>query len=112
MSNSEKDPAKMTDAQKEALVASTRRFDLRRILGALFLVYGVIVTIVGVVNYSSDVRRTEGIAVNLWTGVGMLVLAILFLLWNRLAPVSAEDIIRSIDLEAEQREVGEGRKVG
>jgi hypothetical protein len=112
MSNTEKDPDQMTAAQKDALVASTRRFDLRRILGALFLVYGVIVTIIGIVNFSSDVHRTEGIAINLWTGIAMLILAGLFLLWNRLAPVPAEDILHSIDLEAEQREVGEGRKVG
>jgi hypothetical protein len=82
--------APMTQAEKDAFVRSTRRFDLRRILGGLFVLYGVIVTIVGIANPAADTAKTGGIAINLWTGIGMLIAGILFFLWDRLSPVPAE----------------------
>jgi xanthine/uracil/vitamin C permease (AzgA family) len=99
----------MSEAEKERLVKSTRRFDLRRILGALFVVYGVIVTIIGIANYSSDIKRTEGIAINLWAGLSMLVLGILFFVWDHFSPVPEADIVRSVELEGEERREGEGK---
>jgi hypothetical protein len=89
---------KMTQEQKDAAVRSTRRFDLRRILGALFVVYGLIVTIVGFTDLGTDAagKQTGGIAINLWTGIAMLVLGGLFFLWDRLAPVPAEDILKNL----------------
>jgi hypothetical protein len=82
-----------------ALVASTRRFDIRRIMGALFVFYGVTVTIVGIVNNASDLERTGGIAINLWTGGSMLVLGILFFVWDHFAPVPEGDIVSSAEAE-------------
>jgi hypothetical protein len=89
----------LSDAEKRRIIASTRRFDLRRILGALFVFYGVIVTIVGLVQGAQDVAKTHGIAINLWTGVAMLVLGVLFFVWDRLSPVPEEDIVRSEEAE-------------
>ncbi|MCU1418463.1 MAG: hypothetical protein JWP32_2637 [Schumannella sp.] len=102
---------KLTQADKDAAVRSTRRFDLRRILGALFVVYGAILTIVGIVDLGSDAvgKQTGGLAVNLWTGIAMLVLGGLFFLWDRLAPVPAEDIIANLERQDEERRAGEGR---
>ena len=94
----------LSDAEKRRLIASTRRFDLRRILGALFVFYGVVVTIVGLVQHTQDVAKTNGIAINLWTGVSMLVLGILFFVWDRLAPVPESDIIRSEEAEPDANE--------
>ncbi|WP_217999737.1 hypothetical protein [Curtobacterium ammoniigenes] len=99
----------LTDAEKEALVRSTRRLDLRRILGGLFVLYGVIVTIVGIVNYSSDPAKTGGIHINLWTGIAMLVAGLLFFVWDRMNPVPAEDIVGQVEHEADIRAEGEGR---
>lgn len=100
----------LTDAEKEAAVRSTRRFDLRRIMGGLFVVYGVIVLIVGLVDLGSDVetKMTGGIQINIWTGIGMLVLGGLFFLWDRLAPVPAEDIVRNLEREDDEKAAGEG----
>ncbi len=99
----------LSEKEKKDLVASTRRFDLRRILGALFVVYGVIVTIIGIVNFAPDVKRTGGIAINLWAGLAMLVLGLLFFLWDRLSPVPEEDIVTSAQQEDAEREAGEGK---
>ena len=101
-------PEELSDAEKSALVASTRRFDLRRIMGGLFLVYGVIVTIIGLVNNTSDMKKTGGIAINIWVGIGMLVLGALFVVWDRLAPVPEEDIVRSRVAEEREQAQGEG----
>ncbi|MGG7307759.1 hypothetical protein ACQXVK_11250 [Curtobacterium sp. AB451] len=99
----------MTEEQKAALVRSTRRLDLRRILGGLFVVYGVITTIVGIVHWDTDAQKTGGIHINLWVGLSMLVGGLLFFLWDRLAPVPAEDIIGQAEAEADQKAAGEGR---
>ncbi|MCT9622650.1 hypothetical protein [Curtobacterium sp. C2H10] len=99
----------MTEEQKAALVRSTRRLDLRRILGGLFVLYGVIVTIVGIVHWNTDPEKTGGIHINLWVGLSMLVGGLLFFLWDRLNPVPAEDIIGQADAEEHQKAAGEGR---
>lgn len=101
---------KLSERERKDLVASTRRFDLRRILGALFVVYGVIVTIIGIVNFAPDEKRTGGIAINLWAGLAMLVLGLLFFLWDRLSPVPEEDIVKSAEQEDDEVAAGEGRK--
>ncbi|WFR66759.1 hypothetical protein P9139_19090 [Curtobacterium flaccumfaciens] len=101
----------MTEEQKAALVRSTRRLDLRRILGGLFVLYGVITTIVGIVNWNSDPEKTGGIHINLWVGLSMLVGGLLFFLWDRLNPVPAEDIIGQVEAEAHQKAAGEGREL-
>ncbi|HXR43883.1 MAG TPA: hypothetical protein VN759_03695, partial [Pseudolysinimonas sp.] len=101
---------KLSAAEREAAVRSTRRFDLRRIMGGLFVVYGVIVTIVGLVDLGGDkeTKLTGGIQINIWVGIGMLVLGGLFFLWDRLAPVSEEDIVHNLEREDEEKHEGEG----
>ncbi|MEN0101711.1 MAG: hypothetical protein AAGC90_02200 [Curtobacterium sp.] len=101
----------MTDEQKAALVRSTRRLDLRRILGGLFVLYGIITTIVGIVHWDTDPEKTGGIHINLWVGLSMLAGGLLFFLWDRLAPVPAEDIIGQAEAEAHQKAAGEGREL-
>jgi len=93
-------------AEEQSEVDSTRRFDLRRILGGLFVLYGVIVFITGIVTIggTDELKRTGGIAINLWTGAAMFVVGLLFFLWDRLSPVPAEDILHSEKLEADEKE--------
>ncbi|MCI1831679.1 MAG: hypothetical protein LKI88_02740 [Bifidobacterium sp.] len=92
----------LSDAEKQDAVRSARRNDLRLILGGLFTVYGVIVTIVGLVNPAADVAKTGGIAINLWSGIIMLLVGLGFLLWNRLRPLPKDDIIASAEMSAAQ----------
>jgi hypothetical protein len=107
-SSSSSEKTARTEEEKQ-LVASTRRFDLRRILGGLFVIYGLIVGIIGVVNFQSDLDRTNGIAINLWTGGAMLVLGILFFVWDFARPVPEEDILTSREEEDKERAEGEAR---
>ncbi|GAA4425741.1 hypothetical protein GCM10023148_28750 [Actinokineospora soli] len=64
-------------------------FDLRGVLALLFGIYGVVLTIMGIVATSDDdLRKAGGINVNLWMGLGMLATAALFALWQRLRPLA------------------------
>ncbi|MCP3425365.1 hypothetical protein NBM05_04870 [Rothia sp. AR01] len=99
----------LSQEQKDELVRHTRRTDLRRIIGGLFLVYGVVVTLMGVLDPAADTAPTGGIHINLWAGASMIVAAGLFFLWDRLAPVPAEDIVASAEAEEIKKAEGEGK---
>ncbi|CAM5563401.1 hypothetical protein [Streptomyces canus] len=75
----------VTELQAKSATAA-RIFDLRRIIGGLFVLYGVIVTIAGINPSDSSLDKSEGININLWTGLGMLLLGIFFLAWLKLRP--------------------------
>ncbi|MEV0094823.1 hypothetical protein [Streptomyces sp. NPDC050738] len=66
---------------------AARLFDIRRIIGGLFVVYGVIVTIAGIMASDADMKKAQGVNINLWTGLAMLALGIFFLVWLKLRPV-------------------------
>lgn len=85
----------LTAQEREEAIRDTRRFDLRRFLGALFSVYGVLVTGMGIAAPAADTAPTGGIPINLWTGIGMLIAGILFFVWDHFSPVPESDIVRS-----------------
>jgi hypothetical protein len=85
---SEKDVQReVTELQGKSATAA-RLFDIRRIIGGLFVVYGVIVTIAGITASDADLDKAEGVNINLWTGLGMLALGVFFLVWLKLRPVA------------------------
>ncbi|GAA5612766.1 hypothetical protein CP981_15945 [Streptomyces platensis] len=65
---------------------AARLFDVRRIIGGLFTVYGVIVTIAGLMATDADLKKAQNININLWTGLGVLALGLFFLVWQQLRP--------------------------
>lgn len=75
----------VSDLEKKSATAA-RLFDIRTIIGGLFVVYGVIVTIAGINPSDADLKKAEGVHINLWTGLAMLVLGLFFLVWLKLRP--------------------------
>lgn len=67
--------------------ASSRLFDLRYMIGGLFVVYGLILVVAGFFTTAAELRKAAGININLWLGLGMLVLGALFLVWARARPL-------------------------
>jgi hypothetical protein len=68
---------------------AAKLFDVRRVIGGLFVVYGVIVTLIGLFDSPSEIDKAQGVRINLWMGVSMLVFGALMLLWLRLNPPAA-----------------------
>ncbi|MDT3398422.1 hypothetical protein RKE29_17505 [Streptomyces sp. B1866] len=73
---------------ERASATAARLFDIRRIIGGLFAVYGVIVTVAGITASDADLKKAQDININLWTGLGMLALGAFFLAWAWLRPVA------------------------
>ncbi|WP_344629434.1 hypothetical protein [Streptomyces glaucosporus] len=71
---------------EERSASAARLFDIRRVIGLLFLIYGILVTLAGVFVSDENLRKAQDININLWTGLAMLALGLLFLLWLRLSP--------------------------
>jgi ABC-type transport system involved in multi-copper enzyme maturation permease subunit len=66
---------------------AANRFDIRRIIGALFLLYGLILAVVGLFGSEAIKTKAAGVNVNLWTGLAMLVFGALMVTWALTRPV-------------------------
>ncbi|MFC8964324.1 hypothetical protein [Streptomyces sp. NPDC057094] len=78
----------VTELQKESTTAA-RLFDIRLIIGGLFVLYGIILTIAGITASDADIDKAVGVNINLWTGLGMLILGLFFVGWLWLRPLAA-----------------------
>jgi hypothetical protein len=84
--------AKAEEAELDAGRArkAANLFDLRRIIGGLFAVYGVILTILGIGASDKDIHKAAGINLNLWVGLAMLLVAVLFIVWALMRPLGEQ----------------------
>ncbi|GAA4555305.1 hypothetical protein [Planotetraspora kaengkrachanensis] len=53
--------------------------------------YGVILTVTGFLDGSSAVHKAEGVRINLWTGLVTLLVAAVFLVWERVRPTDGPE---------------------
>jgi hypothetical protein len=65
-------------------------FDLRRIIGGVFVAWGVLLTILGLTESDAEIQKAAGININLWAGLAMLVFGALMLLWAFTRPLGEE----------------------
>jgi prolipoprotein diacylglyceryltransferase len=77
-------PAQPADVPQSA---AARLFDLRILIGALFIVYGIMLTVAGFFTSDKNLAKASNININLWLGIGMLIVGVLFMLWWRLNPL-------------------------
>jgi hypothetical protein len=84
-------------------------FDLRVIIGGLFVVYGIYLTIRGIIDSNAAVQQAAGVRINLWTGLAALVMGGGFLLWAMLRPLTLDEIVEgqgeSVDQESAHDEL-------
>jgi hypothetical protein len=78
------------DHTDERALRAASLFDIRRIIGGLFLLYGITLTVLGLGASDQDLRRAEGVNVNLLVGVVMIVMAAVFIAWALWRPLGRE----------------------
>jgi hypothetical protein len=77
-------PQERPDESNAELLA--KLFDLRTFTGGLFLIFGAIVTVVGIGASDADIRKAAGINLSLILGLVMLVMGAFFIIWMLLRP--------------------------
>ena len=65
-------------------------FDLRRIIGGVFVAWGVLLVILGIFDSEEEIEKAAGVNINLYAGLGMLVVGIVFMLWAFTRPLGQE----------------------
>jgi hypothetical protein len=66
-------------------------FDIRRIIGGLFLLYGLVLTVLRFGASDAGLRRAHGINVDLSVGIALLVVACLFVALALLRPLGRRE---------------------
>ena len=70
--------------------------DVRRIIGGLLFLYGIILTAAGIFGSEAEKNKAAGENVNLWTGLALLVVGGLFLVWSATRPFVEPDDLAKI----------------
>ncbi len=75
-----------SEVDEVEIAKAANRFDIRRLIGALFILYGAILIVVGAVGSHHVKTKAAGINVDLWTGLAMLVFGALMVFWALARP--------------------------
>jgi hypothetical protein len=69
-----------------------RLFDLRMVIGGLLALYGLVLTVMGLLDGDDARAKAAGIDINLWAGLALLAGGGAFLAWAALRPLRPEDL--------------------
>jgi hypothetical protein len=70
-----------SDEDEVEAARAANRFDIRRLIGGLFCLYALILIALGLFGSHTIKTKADGINVDLWTGLGMLVVGGLMIFW-------------------------------
>jgi NADH:ubiquinone oxidoreductase subunit 6 (subunit J) len=79
--------SRATDEDDDRVFRAANRFDIRRLIGGVFLLYGVVLTLLGIFGSAHVKNKAAGINIDLWAGLGMLAFAALMIAWALWRPV-------------------------
>lgn len=83
-------PTPEDDARARRHRHTAGAFDIRNVIGALLGIYGIVLLAVEI--FSDDAgEATPNLSANLWAGIALLVVGIVFLAWARLRPIVVEE---------------------
>jgi hypothetical protein len=83
-------PTGESDEDEAEVAAAANKFDIRRLIGGLFILYSLILIALGLFGSHEVKTKAAGINVDLWTGRGMLVFGALMLFWAFSRPTVPE----------------------
>ncbi len=69
------------DLSEEEVERATNVLDIRRIIGSVLGLYGLLLLGAGLFASDADKEKAAGVNINLWVGLVLLVVAGLFWLW-------------------------------
>jgi hypothetical protein len=85
-------------------MARPSALDIRIVIAVLIGGYGLVITVLGLgFTTDAEITKSAGVNINLWAGIGMLLLAGGFVLWTRLRPLRADDVDGADDVEDSNR---------
>jgi hypothetical protein len=99
----------MSDTSTSREERAANLFDLRRIIGGVFVAWGVLLTILGLLEGDAEIKKAADVNINLYAGLGMLIVGIIFLLWAFTRPLGRE-LAESEEASGGAREDGEGTR--
>jgi hypothetical protein len=79
-----------TETSQSRVAQAANLFDLRRIIGGVFIVLGLLLTILGLFESQAEIDKAAGVNINLWTGLGMLAFGIFMITWALTRPLGDE----------------------
>lgn len=82
----------MAESKNDIHTASGARhtagaLDIRNVIGMLLALYGVILLVTRLVAGDEGGEKSDAVNANLWTGLGLLVIGLAFVVWSRLRPI-------------------------
>ena len=80
----------MSDTTTSRAERAANLFDLRRIIGGVFVAWGVLLIILGLTDSEEEANKAAGININLYAGIGMFVVGAIFLIWAFSHPLGKE----------------------
>jgi hypothetical protein len=86
----EADPTQLSDEEEAEAARNQNRFDIRRLIGGLFVFYGIVLVALGLFGSHAVKNKAAGINIDLWTGIGMLIFGALMIFWAVARPVVPE----------------------
>jgi len=93
-------------ASAEASKHTAGAYDVRTVIAGLIGLYGIVLTIMGLVGDNADDKaKTGDWNANLWSGIVMIVVAVVFAVWLKVRPVVVDPV-------ALEKEKGEGTSDG
>jgi hypothetical protein len=71
---------------------------MRNFIAGLIGIYGIVLTIYGVVGSSAtQLKKAGDVNINLWAGIVMILVSVVFIVWARLRPVVVPDHVETSD---------------
>ena len=83
-------PTGESDEDEAKAARAANKFDIRRLIGGLFILYSLILIALGLFGSHAVKNKAAGINIDLWTGLGMLVFGLLMIYWALSRPVAPE----------------------
>lgn len=76
------------EALEGAAVRTAGAFDIRNFIGSLLGLFGLVLLTMGLFAFTpAEAAKTGGVNANLWAGLSMVIVGILFIVWTKLDPI-------------------------